>query len=85
MSNTNETLLDAGSRRVREVTKTRGFLHPDQNVLNATQKQPVQGTQSSAGPLRVLGISSGGSSALFAPEDLVLAPMFVVESKVSWL
>ena len=34
------------------VTKTRGFLHPDQNVLNATQ-QLVQGSQSTARLLRV--------------------------------
>src|SRR5437899_11696581 len=35
------------------VTKTRGFLHPDQNVLNATKNSFVQGSQPTARLLRV--------------------------------
>src|SRR6516162_8992886 len=39
---------------VRGVTKTRGFFHPDQNVLNAIQNSlcRMQASQSSARPLR---------------------------------
>ena len=37
------------------VTKTRGFLHPDQNVLNATQNSLCNGSQSTT---RSLGVQS---------------------------
>src|SRR2546430_14361949 len=50
------------------VTKTRGFLHPDQNVLNATKNSFVQGSQPTARLLRVQSQQLPTESQVFEDE-----------------
>jgi hypothetical protein len=55
MSNTTGSQPDASCTTVLGVTKTRGFVHPDQNLLNATQNSLCRRGESTA---RSFGVQS---------------------------